>query len=101
MNAKKEVKPKKTDGVGTPDVPELKDETKETDGVGTPDVPELEDETKETDDVETLVVATKSYKAKRPLLHSGKTYSVEDVVTGLFEDEELERLLKIGAIVEA
>lgn len=40
------------------------------------------------------------YKIKRPLLHNGKTYSVDDDVTGLFDDEELERLLKMGAIVE-
>lgn len=43
----------------------------------------------------------KQFKTKRPLLHNGKTYSIEDDVTGLFEGEELERLLKMGAIVEA
>ena len=43
----------------------------------------------------------KRFKAKRPLLHNGKTYTVGDDVTALFEDEALEHLLKMGAIVEA
>jgi|GEM_PF-4969260 len=43
----------------------------------------------------------KHFKTKRPLLHNGKTYSVGDDVTGVFDDEELGRLLGMDAIVEA
>ncbi len=41
------------------------------------------------------------YVANRPLLHNKKPYSIDADVTGLYEGEELERLLKMGVIKEA
>lgn len=90
----------------TPQTPAIGDEEKNSGADQTPDLkPETNDQASKENDGTGLeskkMSEAKRVTAKRPLLHNGKAYTLEDDVTGVFEDEELERLLKIGAIVEA
>lgn len=81
-------------------IPQTPVNTEGASGEGGDNTPDSNANTADQTGITQTPMNTVPYIAKRPLLHNKKTYAIDADVTGLFEGEELERLLKLGAIAK-